>query len=74
MPPSTKEKLFTTLNETAMIESNWKLLPNGKGLYVLTLESTEGTDKCWVNEEELFKLKALLNSLEIPQPENELPL
>jgi hypothetical protein len=57
-----------------MNESNWKLLPNGKGLYILTLEGLEGVDKMWVSDEELGKLKMFLNSIEIPQPENELPL
>ena len=57
-----------------MNESNWKLLPNGKGLYILTLEGFEGVDKIWITDEELGKLKMFLNSIEIPQPENELPL
>ena len=55
-------------------ETKWTLSPNGLGLYILTLEGTEGTDKIWVTEEELAKLKMFLNSMEIPQPEGELPL
>ena len=58
------------MNET----NNWSLQQNGKGLYILTLSSNEGTEKMWVSDDELFNLKLLLNSLEIPFPANELPL
>lgn len=57
-----------------MNETKWTLLPNGKGLYILTLAGSEGTDKIWVSDEELGKLKLFLNTIEVPLPENELPL
>ena len=55
-------------------ESKWTLLPNGKGLYILTLNGSEGTDKLWLDEEELLKLRMYLNTVPLPFPENELPL
>lgn len=55
--------------------SEWKLQSiEEKGLYILTLDGPEGQDKVYLDQEELSKLKLLLNSMEIPLPNNELPL
>ena len=55
--------------------SEWKLQSiEEKGLYILTLDGPEGQDKVYLDQEELGKLKLLLNSIEIPLPNNELPL
>lgn len=54
-------------------QNKWSLTPNGKGLYILTLEGEEGTDRLWVDQEELIALKQLLASLDLPL-ENDLPL
>lgn len=51
----------------------WSLTTNGMGLYTLTLISTEGEDKIWVDENELIQLKQFLASLDLPL-ENDLPL
>lgn len=52
----------------------WQLTPNGKGLYILTLDGPEGTDKIWINEEELVALKQFLNVLDLPVNPDDLPL
>ena len=55
--------------------SEWKLQSiEEKGLYILTLDGPEGQDKVYLDQEELSKLKLLLNSIEIPLPNEELPL
>ena len=55
-------------------QTNWSLKANGKGLYILTLEGPEGTDKLWVSNDELISLKQFLASLDLPLDPNELPL
>lgn len=52
----------------------WRLTPNGKGLYILTLDSTEGSEKIWLNEEELTALKQYLNLLDLSVNPDDLPL
>lgn len=56
-------------------ETKWKLESiDSKGLYILTLNGPEGTDKIYLDQDELIKLKQFLLTFEIPLPENELPL
>lgn len=52
----------------------WRLTPNGKGLFILTLEGEEAVEKIWVSEEELIALKQYLNVLDIPLDPNDLPI
>lgn len=69
MAGSIESKTFKTMNK----QNNWSLTPNGKGLFILTLEGPEGTDKLWIDQDELIALKQYLNVLDLPL-ENDLPL
>ena len=55
-------------------QTNWSLKANGKGLYILKLESSEGIDQLWVSDDELIELKQFLACLDLPLSPNELPL
>lgn len=55
-------------------QTKWSLKANGKGLYILKLESAEGVDQLWVSDDELIELKQFLTSLDLPLSPNELPL
>lgn len=52
----------------------WRLTPNGKGLFILTLEGEEAVEKIWVSEDELTALKQYLNTLDLPLDPNDLPI
>lgn len=58
------------MNET----TKWTLTPNGLGLFILTITGPEGTDKMWLDTDELIKLKLFLSTVDVPLPEGELPL